>query len=584
MVAAVLGGGGLYRAWRYRQTPHLSGTGVPDAPASAAPAFDLREAAREVGLVHRHERLVPHPSIANIGPMLAGLAGAAASVVDYDGDGRPDVYLTSQNKGSRNALFRNKGDGTFEDVSDRAGLGDVNQKAGSLRALFFDWDNDGRRDLLLSTTFCPRVFHNKGDGTFEDVSEKSGIDHCGYAYASNAVDYDGDGFLDVIVGDYYAPVDFFAPSTTKFVYNRFYYADNGGPILVYHNERDGTFKRVPDNLGIKSRGFTHAVGIYDLRGTGRPDLYFATDFNADQLYLNEGGGRFSDGSSRFLGQKYSRFGMNAEIADLEGDGRPSVYVTDIDEPGHIPSKNALWKMTADGHLQNEAEARGVGKCGWSWGAKFLDLDNDGELDLVVSNGMVSQSKKDDYWYRIGVVEASGSSLGEDAKSWPTFGDASWAGYQKKCVFRRRGSKFEDVTAETGLRDDDADGRALAAIDLLGDGRLSLVEATVGSDARFYRNQQQGNGHWIGFDLTGTRSNRDAFGARVTIRLDGKTMIRELWPANGLQSQSDHRLHFGLGPSPAIRAVTVRWPSGAQQELGSPAIDRYHSITEPLDAR
>jgi hypothetical protein len=283
-MAVILGAGILFQRWRREHTPHVSGAALPPPPP-AAPAllFKLTEVSREVGIVFKNERLVPHPSLANIAPYLAGMAGASVAVADVDGDGLPDIYLTSQALHAHNALFRNKGDGTFEEVGARAKIGDVNQTAGSLRALFFDYDNDGHEDLLLSTTWCPRLFHNRGDGTFEDVSASSGIEHCGYAYASNAIDYDGDGYLDIIIGDYYRGVDLFNPSTTKFIWNRLTYADNGGPILVYHNERGRRFSAVKGNLGITSRGFTHAVGIQDLRGTGRSDLYFPTDFNEDQL-------------------------------------------------------------------------------------------------------------------------------------------------------------------------------------------------------------------------------------------------------------------------------------------------------------
>jgi hypothetical protein len=170
---------------------------------------------------------------------------------------------------------------------------------------------------------------------------------------------------------------------------------------------------------------------------------------------------------------------------------------------------------------------------------------------------------------------------EDARSWPPMADASMDGYQQKCVFWNRGDRFENVVAGTGMKLDFSDGRGLAVIDYLNDGGSSLVASSVGQPARLYRDEPAPGNAWIGFRLRGTRSNRDAFGAEVTIRLrGGRTLARQLQPANGFQSQSDGRLHFGLGPAPAIESAAVRWPSGTRQELGAPAPGRYHDVVEP----
>lgn len=577
IVALVLSIGAFMRMRRYRNAPHvMSGAAVP-ATLESVP-FELTEASRQTGLLHVHQKFIPHRKLHKIGPYLSALAGASVAVTDFDNDGWPDVYLTNAAVGSQNKLWRNNHDGTFTDVAAKAGLADVNRRAGSLRALFFDYDHDGHKDLLINTTFCPKVFHNDG-GTFRDVSEKSGIDHCGYSTASNLIDYDNDGYLDVVIADYFKPVDLSDPATTKFMWNRIGGADNGGPILIYRNDRDGTFSRVPGSLGIKSRGFTQAVGVYHLAGTKLPDLFFATDFNVDQIYFNAGKGRFTDASER-LGLKYRGFGMNSDAADLDDDGRPTIFVSKIYVPGHEVAGNTLLKMTADGPFVDVAAERGVDRCGWAWGAKFLDLDNDGRLDLVVANGLLSASKKKDYWFEQDVIEAAGAAVMEDADLWPAVADKSLAGYQKKCVFYNVGGRMADVTDQTALKDDFSDGRGVAAIDYLNNGSLAFVEANVGQPARFYRNEQKNRNHWIGFELTGTRSNRDAWGSVVTVKAAGRTMTRELQPANGYLSQSDSRLHFGLGPDAKIESVEVRWPSGRTQTLPAPAPNRYHKITEP----
>jgi enediyne biosynthesis protein E4 len=564
------GGGWKYREWR---AANPDGD-LPDVDLS----FKLTDATAEVKLNHTHVAMIPHKSVANIGPFLTGLAGASVAVVDYDDDGWPDIYFTSSGQGAKNQLYKNQHDGTFAEVGEQAGIADVNATTGSLRALFFDYDNDGHKDLVLSTTFCPRVFHNEGGGKFTEVKDAGGVDYCGYVYASNAVDYDGDGYLDLIIGGYYKPVDLLNPSTTKFMWWTFFSADNGGPVIVYHNEKGKGFKRAEGNLGITSPGWTHAVGIYDLRGTGKPDIYLATDFNTDRVYYSDGKGGYTKTSI----WKYHGFGMNAEIADVDDDGHPVAYSTQVFAPGHNPGANDLWKFEPDGKVNDVAVSRGVHHCGWSWGAKWVDLDNDSHLELVVTNGMFSQSREKTWWYKMGVIEASDAHLREDATLWAPIKGESLSGYEKKCLYVGVGDgKFQNVARQTPLGSDETDGRGIAAIDYMNTGTMSLVEASVGKPPHFYKNQQLNKNHWIGFELVGTRGSRDAFGAKLVVELaGGRKLSRELEPANGFQSQSDHRLHVGLGADPKITSITVRWPRGFTQKLDGLALDQYHAVTEP----
>ncbi len=574
IVAAMLGAGEL-KPSSWRPQP------APKAPGELA--FSLEEISEPAGLSNTHERLAVHPSLSNIAPWIKAMGGASAAVVDFDGDGWPDVYVTNSAPGSKNRLFRNKGDGTFVDVAARAGLADVNRDAGSLRALFFDFDDDGDKDLLLTTTYCPRLFRNDGKGVFTDVTAGSGLDHCAYASAANAVDYDGDGRLDLVIADYYKPVDLLSPRTTKFMPNSFSFADNGGGIAVYRNLGGGRFAAVPGALGIKGRGWTLALGVYDLRGTGRPDLYFSTDFGYDFAYLNEGGGRFRDVSPA-LTTNYGNHGMNAEAADVDNDGRAAVYSTSIYEPGRILGENTLWGADASGGFRNLARERGVNRCLWSWGAKFLDLDNDGWQDLIVTNGFISADPKKSFWGFHAAMDRSTGRFTEDALMWPPVGQASVGGYQRKCMYRNAGGgRFEDISAATPFGQDASDGRALAVIDYLNNGSLAFVEANYAQPLRFYRTVQKNSNRWIGFALTGTKGGRDAWGSRLTVRLrDGRTLSRQLQPANAYLSQSDARLHFGLGAAAELEAVTVRWPGGREESLDPAALSmgRYNAVREP----
>ncbi len=557
----------------------LAGRGGAAPSSTEGLSFRLTEESSRAGLSYVPGRFVPHASLANLAPRLGSL-GVSVAVVDFDGDGWPDVFVSNPARGGQNRLFRNKHDGAFVDVAAAAGLAGSGGQAGSMRALFFDSRNSGRQDLLLTTSSCAVFLANLGNGTFRDDTARSGLRHCGVSYATNALDYDGDGYLDVVIADYFKPVDFANPGDYKFMPNSGVAADNGGPIAVYHNERDGTFARAEGSLGIVSRGWTLAVGVYDLRGSGKPDLYFATDFNSDRVYFNEGGGRFKDASG-LVADKYSRNGMSAEIADVDNDGRAAVYVTNIHEPPYALGSNMLWKWLPGGRFADVAGPLGIAQCGWSWGAKFLDLDNDGLQDLVVTNGYISADPKRDYWYESGLMSAAAGPVVQDARNWPPMRDASLGGYQKKCVYLNTGWRFEDVAGRTGWADDRSDGRGLAAIDAMNDGSLSVIEANEGQPLRFYRNEQRDlDRAWLGFKLVGTRSNRNAFGARVQVRLKGKTLSREVQPANGFMAQSDGRLHFGLGREPAFEEAVIRWPSGTIQRLTGLALNRYHAVEEP----
>jgi hypothetical protein len=560
-------------------------TSRPAAPPSAkgGASFRLTEEASRSGLSYSPGRFVPHPSLANLAPRLGSL-GVSVAVVDFDGDGWQDVFVSDPARGGKNRLFRNKHDGTFVDVAAAAGLAGAGGEAGSMRALFFDSRNAGRQDLLLTTSSCTVFFANLGNGTFRDETARSGLGHCGVSYATNVIDYDGDGYLDVVIADYFKPVDFAHPGDYTFMPNSGVAADNGGPIVVYHNDRGGAFSPAKGNLGIVSRGWTLTAAVYDLRGTGRPDLYFATDFNSDKVYFNEGGGRFKNASG-LVEDKYSRNGMSAEIADVENDGRASVFVTNIHEPPYALGTNMLWKWLPGERFADVAGLLGIAECGWSWGAKFLDLDNDGLQDLVVTNGYISANPKRDYWYESGLMSAAAGLVVQDARNWPPMKDASLGGYQKKCVYRNAGWRFEDVTDKTGWAEDRSDGRGLAAIDAMNDGSLSLLETNEGQPLRFYRNGPRDDANvWLGFKLIGTRSNRDAFGARVQVRLKGRTLSREVEPANGFMAQSDGRLHFGLGREPAFEEAVIRWPSGTVQRLTGLALNRYHIVKEPAAAQ
>ncbi|MDE2292122.1 MAG: VCBS repeat-containing protein, partial [Elusimicrobia bacterium] len=522
VAAAILAGGLFLQRRRPARAPAPAPEAAEGAPPRPAPLpelrglpFDLVEESARAGLVFTHRKASFSSKLANLMPWLTAV-GASVAVADVDQDGRPDILVTSSAVGSRPALFHNNGDGTFTDVTARSGLSGMNRVTGSGRALFFDWDNDGYPDLIV-TYGCSKAYHNNGDGTFTDVTVQAGLaGDCNVSYASNAIDVDGDGYLDYVKADYFKDINLIHPRRFDFMQDSLTDADNGGALKVYRNDGKGHFHLVPGNFGIRSRGWTQAVGVWDVDGDGRPDLYIANDYGDDQLFLNKPGG-FQDASAS-LHNKYSRTGMNADFAYLDGDDRPSIFVSHIYTPPYEMGGNTLWTWPAGGGRPAErAGELGVSACGWSWGAKFVDLDLDGRQDLVVANGFVSADPKKSYWYGMSLVAGSERSVMADARNWPPMGDASLAGYERKCVYWNSGRGFVEIGARTGMKDDRLDGRGLAVIDARGDGRVALLEATQGGPLRYYQSVPPPGNRWVGVSLVGSAAHRLTWGSRVRLR-------------------------------------------------------------------
>lgn len=537
--------------------------------------FQMTDVAREAGVAVKHEGAKLKKSLAAVEKFIAS-SSASVAVADYDNDGWPDFFVNDSNAGTKNHLFHNNHDGTFTDVAEQAGVAN-NEGINLGGAIFFDYDNDGNKDLLIINQHSPVLYRNNGDGTFTDVTRQMGLRKTQITAIPIAIDFDNDGYLDLIMAGSW-PF-----GTDQIMPNSFLDASNGAPVVVYRNLKGKGFEVVPDSLGIDHTAFGRAIGVYDIRGTGRPDVWFANDFTTDKLYLNEGNGVFRNATQSIVKRSLSRNGMNAEFADLDNDGHPAVFVSQVYRRGQRIVGNTLWKWLGGETFQDIGRQRGVNACGWAWAGKFLDLDNDGHLDLVVGNGFISQNPNKDYWYFFNVTGGTDRQLMGDSKMWFPFGDSSLAGYQQACVFYNQGDgTFVDVAGATPLAGDLSDERGVAAIDFLNNGSQGLVITNQNQTLKLFRVDQKNNNRWIGFRLVGTKSNRDALGAEMKIALENGTVLsRQLQPMNTYMSQSDERLHFGLGANPKIKSVQLLWPSGLKQEFPGDrfALNQYHRIVE-----
>lgn len=559
------------------------GAAAPRADA-VRPGFTFRDATRESGLEFTHRRAQLDRRLANVEPHIAAL-GASVAVGDFDADGWPDLYLTSSRFGEPNALFRNRGDGRFENVAAAAGVADLNRQGegASMGSVWGDYDNDGREDLLVYRYGYLALFRNVDGRRFEDVTARAGLRRWVNSNGAIWFDYDRDGLLDLYVTAYFRDdVDLWRVTSTKIMHNSFEFATNGGRNLLFRNT-GGRFEDVTDRVGaVGSTRWTLAAASADFNDDGWPDLYLANDYGPEELFLNEAGKRFTLTTAGL--ESESKSGMSVTLGDAFNRGRLDVFVTNISERGFLFQNNNLRLnlMPDEPRFRNVADAT-VADAGWAWGAQFADFNNDGTSELFVSNGFISADRDRSYWYSMSKIAGAHGALFEDAATWPPFGTMSLSGHERSRVYLNRGlAGWVDVADAVGARDL-YDGRAVAVADLWNRGAQDVIVANANQPAVLYRTAPDSGNHWIAFTLEATRSNRSAIGTEIIVRSGGaagRTQRRVVDGGMGFASQNDRRPHFGVGRAEWVDRVEIRWPSGERQVLHNLPANRFHAVREP----
>jgi enediyne biosynthesis protein E4 len=499
--------------------------------------------------------------------------GSGVALFDYDNDGRLDIFFANgaplndptskgtipQKTGPKywNRLYHQKPDGTFEDVTEKAGLQGIGYDMG---VAVGDYDNDGYDDLYVTGLGGNHLYHNNGNGTFSDVTQRSGTGGGGWSTSATWVDLDNDGLLDLVVLRYvkWDFDDIWCGEHTP-GHRSYCHPDTFEPItpLVYHNDGHGHFTEVAAKIGLDRPGKGLGVSIGDFDGDGKVDVAVANDSMVEYLYHGKGDGTFEElgmpAEIAVDGDGRTYAGMGIDLQDFDNDGLPDLIITNL-----ANQKYALYRNNGDGSFSYDSYVTGIGGMTLlhsGWGIKFLDYDNDGRKDLLIAQG-----------HDLDTVELNYPQLHYK---------------EPPLLAYNTGKGFVDVSSQSGdVFHDRWVGRGLAVGDIDNDGRVDAVFTTNGGQAYVLRNETSTDNHWLTLLLVGHKSNRDGIGAVIKLTTAAGSQWVTVTTGGSYLSASDKRAHFGLGAASVAQSIQIRWPSGVLQTLSNIHADQILTVNEP----
>ena len=540
--------------------------------ATPAPEVQFTDVTQGVGIAFQHE------NSATSNKYLIETMGGGVALLDYDNDGRLDIFFTNgakvddpmpsgkmPDKSDRkfwNRLYHQNADGTFTDVTEKAGLTGAQQNYYAMGVAVGDYDNDGFEDIYVTGYGGNTLYHNNGNGTFTDVTKTAGVAAGGWSASAGFFDYDNDGKLDIFVTRY---LDW-SFKTNRYCgeqkpgYRAYCHPDNydGVTNILYHNNGDGTFTDVSQKAGIANpSGKGLGVTFADYDGDGFTDIFVANDSVQCFLYHNNGNGTFSE-VGLLAGVGYNEdgkafAGMGADFSDFDNDGRPDVVVTDLSNERYM-----LFRNNGDGTFRDVTNASGVGAATLAfsgWSTHLFDFDNDGWKDIFVAQGHVMDT-----------IQLTSPNLKY---------------LQPPLLLRNEGGHFKRVILGPAFQTEWA-GRGAAFGDIDNDGDIDVVMSNVGQKATVLRNDGGNRNNWLGITTIGKKSNRDGIGSRVkVVSASGLTQYFTVNTAVGYQSASDKRLIVGLGADSTAKLVEIRWPSGIVQRFENVKAGQMLKVTEAV---
>jgi hypothetical protein len=545
------------------QSPPAETQGAPDA----APPGSFIDVTGKLGVHFKHEASPTSKKY------LLETMGSGVALFDYDNDGRLDIFFANgariddptregtipQKDGPKywNRFYHQKTDGSFEDVTEKAGVAGTGYSTG---VAVGDYDNDGYDDLFVAGYGHSTLYHNNGDGTFTDVTANAGVAGSGWATSAAWVDYDNDGRLDLVVARYmewdfadiycghreegfrsYCHPDLFKPAS----------------VLLYHNDGNGKFTEVAAKAGVGKPGKGLGLAVADYDHDGWMDILLANDSIPEFLFHNKGDGTFEEvglvSGVGLDGSGATFAGMGVDFEDYNNDGWPDLIITDL-----ANQKYALYKNAGDGTFDYSTLTTGLGAISLlhsAWGVRFMDYDNDGWKDLFIVQSHVMdtiQTNEPHLRYRESPL----------------------------LLWNDKGNKFVDVSERSGkVFQQKWAARGMAIGDIDNDGKMDIVVTENNGPAWILHNETSTHNHWIILKLVGVKSNRDGIGAQIKITTAAGDQYATVTTASSYQSSSDKRAHFGLGSANIVKQVEIRWPSGSIQVLKDVSPDQILTVTE-----
>jgi hypothetical protein len=522
----------------------------------------FKEVSSQMGIDYRHNIYALNPENKQQPDLSVELLPPSLSVIDINNDGFMDLYITTSFN-RPNLLYINHGGKFFTEEAREYGLADLNKDANPSYALWGDFNGDGKMDLLLARYGCHRLFFRSGEKTFQEKTELL-HGYCSRPNGVNVADFYNNGKLDFIFANYLPAVD---NKDVLWMTNTRYDNTTGGQNHLLRNDGSTGFT-LETKANFLTHSYSHNAGIADINLDGLPDIFFSNDYAHDEMFLNHGQGIFEDVTNHFIPKEvHGLSGMNTEFFDFDSDGLIDLYVTNIFKPPFNRQFNLLWKKQADNTYKNVSNDLGTAKCGYSWGAKFADIDNNGEPDLIVMTGRsrsASVKKMEEgksMWFERNEVSQIPQFLRKFYRPHDSLKGRYISAFERKCLFVQKGGKFFDIAEDAGFNDTE-ENRSIALIDLDNDGKMDVVTAGPASKLKIFHNETvvDKDNHWIGFNFKDKAGSTISHGVKISFNLsNGKKIVREMYPANGYRGFNDPRIHVGLGNAEISGSITIFWP-------------------------